>query len=488
MKLTWSRSTLRFKLSAWYAVGGTLLLAGFSATLYLYVARRMALPLDYYLRHDFAVVEKNLRVTADGHLFWDGKEILSNTEWPASNPWFELWDENGTLVRRMWPFPADRFPQTRNAPTRGRETLSVFTLSDDIKLRVFSMQLPVPARKNFWMIRLIRLHEPAADALGALRLIIFVALPIVVALLVIGGYVVTRRWLRPLDTMVADAERITADDLSRRLSVVNPPDELGRLASVFNDTLDRLQASFEALDRFVADASHELRTPLTTLRSVGEVGLRRSRTVEEYREIIASMLEESQRLQLLTQRLLELAGAEGGAPVVHRTEVRVDEYVSACVTELTILAEAKNQHFEINAEPCVANIDVVIFRQALQNLIDNAVKYAPADSTIRVLVRERIDAIEIAVTDEGAGITPENRARLTERFFRPDRGRGRQSGGFGLGLSITKAYMRVLGGTLEYEPAQPQGSTFRLLLPKARAVPAPALSAANGDESDVFSI
>jgi signal transduction histidine kinase len=108
------------------------------------------------------------------------------------------------------------------------------------------------------------------------------------------------------------------------------------------------------------------------------------------------------------------------------------------------------------------------------------VKYSPFDSTIRVLVRERSDDIEVAVTDEGPGITPENRARLTERFFRPDRGRGRQSGGFGLGLSITKAYMRVLGGTLEHEAAQPQGSTFRLLLPKTKsmaAAPAPVVGA-----------
>jgi two-component system sensor histidine kinase SenX3 len=194
------------------------------------------------------------------------------------------------------------------------------------------------------------------------------------------------------------------------------------------------------------------------------------------------MLEESQRLQLLTQRLLELASAEGGAPIVHRSEVRVDEYVHACINELTILAEAKNQRFDVQADPCTANTDVVLFRQALQNLVDNAVKYSPIDSTIRVQVHDHDDSIEITVTDQGPGITPENRARLTERFFRPDRGRGRQSGGFGLGLSITKAYMRVLGGTLEHEAAAPRGSTFRLVLPKAQQIePAPAAEVrANG--------
>src|SRR5258706_2261604 len=112
MKHAWQRYTLRFKLSAWYAVGGTVLLAGFSATLYFYVAQRMALPLDYYLRHDFAEVQRHLSVTADGRLFWDREEIPRNGEWPQSRPWFELWDESGTLVRRLWPFSADRIPQT----------------------------------------------------------------------------------------------------------------------------------------------------------------------------------------------------------------------------------------------------------------------------------------------------------------------------------------------------------------------------------------
>jgi heavy metal sensor kinase len=294
-----------------------------------------------------------------------------------------------------------------------------------------------------------------------------VALPIVITLLVLVGYGFTRQWLLPLDRMAAEAKQITADDLGRRLPVVNPHDELGRLATVFNVTLDRLQASFDALDRFVADASHELRTPLTTLRSVGEVGLRRGRTEEEYREIIASMLEESQRLQLLIHRLLELASAEGGAPVVHRTPVRVDEYVATCVAELGILAEYKRQQIALDSAACTTVTDPVLFRQALQNLIDNAIKYSPDESTIRVCVREEPQAIEVSVMDEGPGISPENRVHLTERFFRPDRGRGRNSGGFGLGLSITKAYMRVLGGELRYASGEPRGSTFTLVLPKS---------------------
>jgi heavy metal sensor kinase len=465
MKHWWGHRTLRFRLALWYAVGGTVLLAGFSATLYLYVAERIARPLDDQLRIDLADVKRRLEILPDGTLRWDGRGLGRRTGWTTEYPWFELWNENGVLVRRLWPFTGDRVAQVPSAPARGRDTISVFNVAPDLRLRVLSVPYGQPGGGANWMIRLMRMHEPAADALGALWWIIVIALPVVVALLVVVGYWFTRRWLMPLDKMAAEADCITADDLSRRLPVANPHDELGRLASVFNVTLDRLEASFDALDRFVADASHELRTPLTTLRSVGEVGLRRSRTVEEYREIIGSMLEEAQRLQLLIQRLLELASAEGGGSAVQRSALQLDSFVTNCVTEFGILAEAKGQHLVVDASPCRTVTDPVVLRQALQNLIDNAIKFSPPDSTIRVTVRDDGPHVDISVTDEGPGISAENRVHLTERFFRPDRARGRTSGGFGLGLSITKAYMHVLGGTLDYEQARPVGSTFRLRLP-----------------------
>ncbi len=465
----WARRTIRFRLALWYAVGGTLLLTLFAVTLYSYVAVRMGRPLDYQLRADLARVEKALSVRPDRTLLWNGVELAEPAPWMTDYPWFELWDDQGNLVRRIWPFFENRALQLPTAPSRtvGAGAVGVFYVAPDLRLRALSVPFRVPGKTSEWMIRLIRIHQPHADALPELRLIIAAALPVVVALLVLGGYGFTRRWLLPLDQMAAEANQITVDDLSRRLPVVNTHDELGRLANVFNVTLDRLQNSFEALDRFVSDASHELRTPLTTLRSVGEVGLRRSRSVEEYREIIGSMLEEAQRLQLLVERLLELASAESGSHAGHRTPTRLDEAAAACVNELGILAEQKNQHITVEGGPCTVHTDPVLFRQALQNLIHNAIKYAPEGSSIRIRIRERETALEVSVTDDGPGISPEHRAHVTERFFRADRARGRDSGGFGLGLSITKAYLRALGGSLEYEPVHPHGSTFRLVLPKS---------------------
>jgi heavy metal sensor kinase len=466
VKAWWRRRTLRFRLAAWYGAGGTLLLAVFSATLYFYVAETIARPLDFELRHDLAEIREHLAITADGRMSWDGAEVTDLARWAAENPWFELWNAEGHLVRRFWPFTESRVESLPVAPEPGRDRISIFNVARDLRLRVLSVRYAVPERGETWMIRVMTVHRPMADGLGALRLIIVVALPVVIVLLVVGGYALTRRWLKPLDLMVAEANRITADDLGRRLPVVNRHDELGRLAGVFNVTLDRLEGSFVALDRFVADASHELRTPLTTLRSVGEVGLRRSRTTEEYREIIGSMLEEAQRLQLLTQRLLELASMQGGASAVQRAPMRVDEFVRVCVGELGILAENKNQRIVLETVACAANTDSVLLRQAVQNLVDNAIKYSPDGSTIRVGVRVAAGGeCCVEVTDEGPGIGAEFRAQLMARFYRPDSGRGRGRGGFGLGLALTKAYLRLLGGTVEFEPAPGGGSTFRLTWP-----------------------
>ncbi len=467
MKSWWKHGTLRFRLALWYALGGTVLLAAFSVTLYGFVAERMAQPLSQDLRRDLETIRSHLSFGPKDEIFWDGAVAPVGAVWDTRNPWFELWDENGQLVRRFWPFTEDRLDRLPVAPTPGSDTLSVYRIAPDIPLRVYSTPFHVPGRSQAWMIRVMRIHEPPADALGALLAIILISLPIVLALLVAGGYLVTRHWLKPLEQMVRQAEGVTVDNLSQRLPVTETGDELGRLAAAFNRTLGRLEDSFLTLDRFVADASHELRTPLTTLRSVGEVGLRRGRTMDEYREIIGSMLEEAQRLHQLVERLLELASAEGGAKTTHREHLRLDHFVTACVNEIGILAEYKNQQITVEAQECAVLTDPVLLRQALQNLADNAMKYSPVGATIRIAVASRAGECAVSVTDAGPGVPPEHLARLSDRFYRVEDSRVRGRGGFGLGLAITKAYMRVLGGRLECIPAEPTGSCFSLVLPRA---------------------
>jgi heavy metal sensor kinase len=464
MSTWWQQRTLRFRLALWYSLGGAVLLTAFSATLYLFVAQRMAQPLAKNLQEDLQTIRRHLTIDADLVVRWDGDVIRTDEPWDAQDPWFELWDEQGRLVRRLWPFTEKRLRRLPAAPVPRSETVSVFRIAQDIRLRSLSAPFPVQGRP--WMIRVMQIHEPAGEALGSLLAIILVALPLVVGLLVAGGYFITRRWLRPLELMVRQAEGISIRNLGQRLPEGNDA-ELGRLAAAFNSTLNRLEDSFKTLDRFVADASHELRTPLTTLRSVGEVGLRRSRTLEEYQEIIGSMLEEAQRLQQLVERLLELASAEGGVRHLHCESLPLDRFVRNCVSDLGILAEINNQQIVTTTTACTARADPVLLRQILQNLVDNATKYSPQGSTIRITVGAAAGECRISVADEGPGIPPEHARHLADRFYRVDDSRVREKGGFGLGLAITKAYLRVMGGQLEYVPVVPNGSCFSVILPDA---------------------
>jgi heavy metal sensor kinase len=389
----------------------------------------------------------------------------------------EIWDSQNVLYDRHWPLDESLVEQYPPAPARDRDVLSVFTVATGLRLRSLSVPIEAPDGGARWTLRVMRQHVPARTALQELLIVIGFALPTVVALLVVGGYVLTRHWLRPLEGMVNDASTISAHDLSIRLSISNPSDEIGRLASAFNNTLDRLQRSFMTLDRFAADASHELRTPLTTLRSVGEVGLRRSRTVEEYRDIIASMLEESQRLQHLVQRLLELARAERGPENVARVPTSLKEVVDDCVSEAELIAESRGQKIHVRLKDSKLVTDPILLGQALRNLLENAIKYSPEGTRIEVTAGPHEEGCRISVADQGPGIPPEHRASISNRFYRVDSARERSKGGFGLGLAITKAYMNVLGGNISFEPASPEGSIFHLTLPTGLTEGVDAVSA-----------
>jgi hypothetical protein len=209
MKRWWQRRTLRLRLALWYAGGGTLLLTAFSFTLYTFVAQHMAQPLDHQLRQQLDEITRQLKVTTDSHILWANAAVPADPHWAPYDRWFELWDEHGKLVRRFWPFDDPNLQYLPIAPARGRETISVFFVAQDVRLRVLSAPYPVSGHPEGWMIRVLSIHEPLGDALGALRWIIVITLPVVVALLVFGGYLLTRRWLRPRR---ASAPTISASD------------------------------------------------------------------------------------------------------------------------------------------------------------------------------------------------------------------------------------------------------------------------------------
>ena len=220
--------------------------------------------------------------------------------------------------------------------------------------------------------------------------------------------------------------------------------------------------------RFTADASHELRTPLTAMRSVGEIGLRGRRDPAAYREVIGSMLEEVDRLSLLVDRLLTLSRADSGGAMLSRDRVDLCELAEEVTNQLEVLAEEKQQSITVEAggaSICLG--DRMVLRQALLNLVDNAIKYSPVGGRIAVRVSTTAGGMAVLdVSDTGPGIPADLRPRVFDRFYRADRSRSRENGGgTGLGLSIARWAVEVNGGRLTLESSDGTGATFRITLP-----------------------
>lgn len=303
--------------------------------------------------------------------------------------------------------------------------------------------------------------------LGEILFVLAVGFPAVLLLAGAGGYALARRALSPIDQLATEARRITAERLHERLTVPNDQDEIGRLAAVINDTFARLESSFERLRRFTSDASHELRTPLSVIRGVGEMGLRETRTPEEYQEALSSMLEEVDRLTRLVDTLLRLSRADAGTIPLARQVVDLGRVTQDVAGSLAVAAEERQQRFDVEvAEDLRVYCDPLLVREALANVVDNAIKYGPIGSPIAIRSGITRGRASIVVADSGPGIAPSERERIFDRFYRIDEARSRETGGTGLGLAIAKWAVEANGGRISLEPSD-RGSVFQIEFPLA---------------------
>jgi heavy metal sensor kinase len=331
------------------------------------------------------------------------------------------------------------------------------------------------------LIRLAHDEEPLFSRLKDLLLASLLVLPLVLMVAGLAGYGLARRALNPIQEMTRRAQDITPENLHARLPNGDADDELGQLARVFNVTLARLEQAFEQLRRFTSDASHELRTPLAMIRSVGEVGLQKDGTRAEYRDIVGSMLEEVNRLTSLIDNLLTISRADSGHIQLHRVVVSIMALTREAAGLFEILMEEKSLRLVIEGDDhAQVEGDSLFLRQALVNILHNAVKYSPVGEVISVRVRDGdTNQVTVEIQDNGPGIPFEDQDKVFDRFYRVDKARWRESGGAGLGLSIAKWAVEANGGTIELDSAPDQGCTFRVCLlspniqPRVAASPDP---------------
>jgi heavy metal sensor kinase len=320
------------------------------------------------------------------------------------------------------------------------------------------------------LIRLAYPADPIRQSLVRFVGLLLLALPLALVAAGFAGYRVAGDALDPIATLVRQTGEITASSLQARLPVANPEDELGQLTLVLNGLLARLELAFDRQKRFTSDASHELRTPLASIRSVGEVGLQSPHSPNEYRDIIGSMLEEVDRLSNTVGSLLAISRAEAGETTLHPTHFCLMDLVRNAVRIIGMLAEEKHQTIALSGDGTLsAFADSALLRQALLNILDNAVKYSPPGSRISVHVGPSPEAdrsmVQVGIEDQGPGIPAASVPHVFDRFYRVDAARSSEPGGAGLGLAIAKWAVEANAGEIVLKTAVSTGAKFIVRVP-----------------------
>jgi len=341
------------------------------------------------------------------------------------------------------------------------------TATNNAQWRIFSQRLPSPPGQ----LVLVQVGQPLLlldTQINGLFTPILLGTLIAMVLAVFGGLFLANQALSPIDRVTRTAQAISTRDLTKRINYHGPNDEIGRLAKTLDQMLDRLDKGFEQERRFTSDASHELRTPLTALKGRIEVTLNRLRSPEEYKDTLAGLGVEVDRLVRLSNSLLYLARLDQAQSnkVWQFEKLNLSDLLDSVVESMQPVAELKQLELSGQILPDISiqgNLDQLT--RLFLNLLDNAIKYTPEGGRVSVnLIKDNNNA-NITFSDNGRGIALEHLSHLFERFYRADSDRASNSGGSGLGLAIAYEIARQHGGTLEAESQLGQGTSFKVSLP-----------------------
>ncbi len=463
--------SIRGRLTLWLTLLITLCMAAFALYLYLTVTATLTGNLEQTLRVEAQQVAATFDVQGpNGNSDGAGQaaDIGAVDGFSTAGLFIETFDTHGHPLARSSNLGRLHLPdESRAASLIGAGSrLSTQAVPGDA-LRVYS----VPASRDGQIVGLVlvatSLHDVTTAARTLLALLIAGGLAVVL-LAALGGLALVRRGLRPLDRMAAVAEGITARRLDQRLALRAPPVEVERLAHTFDAMLDRLHESFAAQRRFVADASHDLRTPLATLHGRSEVLLLRPTLDDETRAGLAMMRDEAARMGRMVANLLVLARGDEDRPI-DRRPVELDVLLLEVAGQAHALARGVRVTLAHEDQALVLG-DRDLLKQALLNLVDNALAHTPPGGSVALSLRVADGQAYLSVRDSGAGIAPDDLPRIFERFYRVDPARSRRSGGAGLGLSIVRWVAEAHGGQATAASTVGVGSTFTIMLPLSNQV------------------
>ena len=473
--------SVRLRPTLWYVGVLSLILVAFGITVYILVERTLYERVDTHLYSTLDAISASLK--HQGEAGEVGTEAAARAFQDLQRPSLAIaiFDGQGKMLAERPAADGTHVRLSASGIASGQATI-FYSLPEqnsesDDSCRGIVRLVQTPSRATYKVV-VNQSLEPVTDQLDLLQDILYLAVPGTLILAGIGGWFLARRSLQPVATMSLRAQRISAENLDERLPISNPRDELGRLATAFNELLARLSKSFAQQRQFMADASHELRTPLSVIRTTSSVTLdRKDRAESEYREALTIIEQQAQRLSRIVEDMFLLARADASHPSLQFTDFYLDELVAETTRAAAVLATQKTIDL---VQPSLPEApfrgDEGILRQMIWNLLDNAIKFTPRGGAIRVALLCRDNEYVITVADTGGGIVPEIQPHIFERFYRADQARSvtTHDGGAGLGLPIARWIAQIHGGRLELRASTETGSTFEVVLPLAPKITAQA--------------
>ncbi|MCA1567630.1 MAG: heavy metal sensor histidine kinase [Acidobacteria bacterium] len=463
--------SVRARLTLWYVSVLALILVVFGVAVYVMLSRALHRRVDEALRSTLEISITSLTNDAQ-----EGQSSLSAAQSTAaelSHPQQALmiYDDAGRLLAEH-PYEEDlhvRLPDLAAIPA---DEVYLYTVAEqrdaDDHHRLAVRRVRIPPADTPYIVLASRPLEAVEDELESLSEILYFATPAALLLAGLGGWFLARQGFAPVAAMAKSARRIGAESLDSRLPIANPRDELGQLATAFNELLARLNAAFSQQRRFMADASHELRTPLSVMSTAAGVTLKKERREEEeYREALQMMAEQTRRLSRIVKDMFALARADAGHYPLQKRPLYLNDLLEEVARAGGLLGADKGVSVELTNLPEAAyHGDEDLLRQMILNLLDNAFKFTPAGGVVRLGLTRRADEYLLTVADTGAGIPLEAQAHVFERFYRADKARSRaEDGGAGLGLAIARWVAQAHNGELELAVSDHTGTTFVARLP-----------------------
>ena len=461
--------SIRFRLICWYASVSLLVAIAFSA--YTYIR------LEYYLREVLVdSLDRRARQIAEriisqiptaGEAF-ASEEIEARYTPGKSDKFVRVTRGDGALVYLSsapaeGKFMPEQIPNVSGNRTP-RHPAEEVVLPGGVKLLIAA--IPCQAGANKYLVEVGATMSGNSHVLHEITLTLLAGLPVVTALAVFGGYILIGRALAPVRRITDAAQEITLSHLDRRLPELDSGDEIAHLTVALNQMIARLDESFQSNSRFTADASHDLRTPLTILRGELESLVVDRDMPGVVREKLGSVLEEIERLVKIVEGLFALSRLDSGEAQTERVQFDLAALAETTVEQMILLAEERRITLICQTSGVVeVRGDRTRIKQALVNLLDNAIKYSADGGRITLSVNTMDGVARVEVEDNGIGIQEEALPHIFKRFFRAPNVRAGSIDGFGLGLAIVQSILSAHGGGISVVNTAPAGCRFTAKLP-----------------------